>query len=173
MCVRSAVRSFAKRCFGLLLVGTVFTAAGLPSSSLLAAELSLPTLVASGGDRIDTSVRYTSQGAVVAAFQFDLEYDPSVLSVTATIGSAGATAGKVLATAVLPNGNLRFLVLGLNQNVITDGSVVDLTIQVSANSHVGPHELKLLNAVGASPGGETVRVDVHSGQVIRVGPPPK
>jgi len=151
MCLRSAVRSFAKRCFGLLLVGTVFTAAGLLSSSLLAAELSLPTRVASGGDRTDASVIYTSQGATVAAFQFDLEYDPSVLTITATISSAAAAAGKALATAVLPNGNLRFLVLGLNQNVIADGSVVDLTIQVSANSQVGPYNLRFLNAVGAAP----------------------
>src|SRR5574341_371517 len=149
----------------------ILLAAAVVPSRLLAAELSIHTVVASAGDTVDTSVEYRAQGAAVAALQFDLAFDPSVLGITATIGSAAAAAGKSLATAVLPNGNIRFLIFGLNQNVITDGSVVDLTIQVSTNSSVGPYPLDLLNALGASPSAQGVSIKTHDGQVIRIGPP--
>ncbi len=130
------------------------------------AELSIPTVAASAGGTVDTSVEYRAQGAEVAALQFDLAFDPSVLTITARAGSAATAAGKILAQVVLPNGNIRCIIFGLNQNVIADGSVVDLTIQVSESASEGPYSLDLLNALGASPFGEAVPITVYSGQVI-------
>jgi len=90
------------------------------SSRSVAAELSLPMVTAFSSVSVAANVEYHAQGDDIAAFQFDLEYDQSVLSITATIGNAAAAAGKGLTTAVLPNGRLRLLIFGLNQNVIPD-----------------------------------------------------
>jgi len=164
----SPVRS--PRQFHSLLVWIVLAAASVLVSSLDAAELSVPTQVAHGGSVVNVSVGYGAKGATVAALEFDLEYDPSALTITAEIGSAATSAGKFLAMNVLSSGQIRFLIFGFNQNVIGDGSVVVLTIQVSANSSVGPHRLDILNALGADPSGQGVPVETRSGQVVRVGP---
>jgi hypothetical protein len=149
----------------------LLSTAGVPSNKALAQQLSLPTVVASAGDSVDVSVEYRAQGAEISAFEFDLQYDPSVLNITATIGSAALAADKLLVTGVLPNGNIRFLIFGINQNVIPDGSLVDLTIEVSASSAVGPYPLVFLNANAASPDAEGVPLRTHDGRIIRVGPP--
>src|SRR5262249_17170689 len=156
---------------GLIIFGPLLTATGLSSNNLLAAELSIPTVVASGGDTIRASILYSSQGAAVAALQFDLEYDPQVLDIRAAISGPAAAAGKDLAMAVLPNGHIRFVILGLNQNVITDGSVIDLTIHVNPHSQVGHSKLDGLHPVTSSATGEALPIKVVSGAVIRVGPP--
>jgi len=132
------------------------------------AELSIPAVVAPAGASVDTGVEYRANGATVAALQFDLAFDPSVLTITARAGSAATDAGKTLAQAVLPNGNILFIIFGLNQNVIADGSVVDLTIQVSKSASAGPYRVDFLNALGASPSAEAVPIIVHSGEVIVV-----
>ncbi len=159
-----AVRSL--RWGGMLLIGIVLITAGVPSSRLVAAELSIPTVMASAGDRVNASVVYSAQGATVAGLQFDLKYDRSVLTITATAGSATTGAGKSLTTAVLPNGNLRFLIFGFNQNVIADGIVVNLTIQVNPSSSAGPYTLGFFNTSGVAPTGKSVSISTHDGQII-------
>lgn len=106
----------------------------------------------------------------VAALQFDLQYDPSVLTIASAAGDATISAGKTLSTHVLSSGRIRFLIAGLNRTVIGDGSVVNLTIQVSASSSVGPYDLNMLNAVGADPTAQVVRVAAYPGRIDRIGP---
>jgi hypothetical protein len=153
------------------LIWIVAASATVLVSSLGAAELSIPTQVAHGGSVVSVSVGYRAQGADVADLEFDLEYDPSALTITAEVGSAAASAGKFLAMNVLSSGHIRFLIVGLNRDVIGDGSVVVLTIQVSANSLVGPHQLDIFKALGADPSGQTIAVETQSGRIVRVGPP--
>jgi hypothetical protein len=158
--------------FGTLLVGIILAAAGVPSGRLVAAELSIPTEVShSKGSVMNVSVGYSGQGAAVAALQFDLQYDRSVLNITATAGGATTGAGKSLSTHVLPNGQTRFLIAGLNQNVIADGSVVDLTIQVSTKASMGPYPLAFFNALGVEPTSQPVSMRTHNGRIIIAGPP--
>src|SRR5262249_9921911 len=130
------------------------------------AELSIPTVVAPAGASVDTSVAYRANGAAIAALQFDLAFDPSVLTITARPGGGATQAGKTLGQAGLAARNIRCIIFGLNQNVMADGSVVDLTIQVSKSALAGPSRLDLLNALGASPAGEAVPITVHVGEVI-------
>ncbi len=116
------------RQFHCRLIWIVLATATVLVSSLGAAELSVPTQVAHGGSVVSVSVGYMAQGANAADLEFDLEYDPSALNITAELGSAAASAGKFLAMNVLSSGHIRFLIVGFNQDVIGDGSVVVLTI---------------------------------------------
>lgn len=149
-------------------------AVGVASNPVPEARLSLPTVVASAGDSVNVSVDYRARGAAVSSLILDIHYDPSALSITPTIGSAAAAAGKVLYSNVLPAPDgqalLRILVFGINRNVIGDGDLADLAISVSPSSTVGPHRLDFLNVSLASPDAVEVPSRVHFGQVITVGP---
>jgi hypothetical protein len=137
------------------------------------AEFRIPTVTAATGENVGISVEYRAQEAEVSAVLFDLEYDPSVLAITPTIGDAAAAADKVMYFNVLPGpggtAHLRILIFGLNQTVIEDGSMVDLSILVSPTASRGAHSLDLVDLSLASPDAEAVPANVHSGRVIITG----
>lgn len=118
---------------------------------------------------VATSVSYLSQGATVSAIQFDLQYDRSALTVTATAGSSTINANKALAMNVLPNGDTRFVIYGLNQTAIGDGPIVNLAIQVNANPSTSSYPLVILNQVASAPDGTAVALATQSGSIDIVG----
>jgi len=116
-------------------------------------------LVGLPGDTVPTSVEYTAQGAQVTALEFEVLYDPSALSLSnALAGSAATLASKDLAFNTPSPGDTIFLISGINQNVIGDGSVADLTFQVSFNAPAGPYNLSLSGIVGADADGNVVTI---------------
>ena len=116
-------------------------------------------LVGTPGNTLLTSVVYSAQGTLVAGLQFDVLYDPNALSFsTAQAGSATTLSSKSLNFNTLSSGDTRFLIFGLNQNVIGDGRVADLTFQVGLNAPAGPHNLSLTGIVGADPNGNNVTI---------------
>ena len=116
-------------------------------------------LVASPGNSVRMSVDYKAQGAQVSGLQFDLLYDPSVLSITtATAGSGAIDASKTLGDNLISPGDLRFIISGVNKNVLGDGSVADLTVQVSNSAPAGPYSLFLRNIVASDPNGLPVTI---------------
>jgi len=131
-----------------------------PSFAKAASLSILPDpLVGSPGDTLLTSVEYTAQGAQVAALQFDVLYDPSALSLSGAVaGSAATLASKDLFFNTLFPGDTRFIISGLNQSVIGDGSVADLTFQVSFNAPAGPYNLSLSGIVGSDANGNAVTI---------------
>jgi len=149
----------------------VLAAIGLYGTRLLAAELSIPMVIAPAGQAVASSVQYSAQRAKVSAFVFDLAFDTSALKITATAGSALTAAGKSLAQAVQPNGNIRFVIFGLNQNVIEDGSLIDLQMTFSADSRPGAYDLNIVNLSAADPDANAVSVSVRGSRIIRRGPP--
>jgi cohesin domain-containing protein len=137
---------------GLMMWWTVFAEA---------ASLSIfpNPLVASPGNSVLMSVDYNAQGAQVASLQFDLLYDPSVLSITtATAGSGAINASKTLSDKLISPGELRFIISGFNQNVFGRGGVVHLTVQVSNSAPKGPYSLFLCNMVASDPNGRSVPI---------------
>jgi len=150
-------------------LGAIYTGAAPVGT----AELSLPAVRTSAGSSVVTSLEFRAQDTAVSALVFDLQYDPNVLSVTPAIGNAAVAADKVLFYNVLPQpdgkANLRILIFGLNQTAIEDGSLVDLTIEVSANSSPGAYPLEFFDVSLASPEAEAVPFKVHSGRVIQMG----
>jgi len=146
------------------------TTAIIAGSGQSGAELRIRSPVVSAGTSGDVSISYRSKGAEISGLQCDLAYDPSnILIAAATPGSAALTAEKSVQTAVLPNGDLRVLVVGFNQNILLDGDVISLKVQVSASAPRGRHALTCQNAVAVTPSGKETEVDVKQGGII-VGP---
>jgi hypothetical protein len=158
--------SFVKALLCTLVVCSVVAGTG---SKLRAAEpvLSIGTVRATEGQTVKTRVQYTANGAEVSAFQFDLHYDHNAIAgISASIGSAGSAAGKTLTSAVLKNGNIRYLVFGFNQTVIGNGDVIDLTITMASEVEPGPYSLQMLNPAASDPNGNSVPIVVESGKIV-------
>ncbi len=153
-------------------MGALLAASFASSNTALAADLSLPTVAASSGDTVTASVVYRAQGAAVSALQFDLAHDDAAVQKNLTItgssvGSAATAAGKDLASNLaFGQGVSRFLIFGLNQNVIGDGSLADLTIHVQDQFPPDRLRLHLFNVVCASPEAEFVPCGAADGQII-------
>ena len=142
---------------GLLMCCT--TLAGAASLSIFPHPL-----VASPGNSVLMSVDYKAQGAQVASLQFDLFYDSSILSITtATAGSDAINARKTLSEKLLSPGDLRFIISGLNQNVMGGGRVAHLTVQVRNSAPAGPYRLFLCKVVASDPNGLLVPIKVTGG----------
>jgi hypothetical protein len=149
-----------------------WTAVGLgvvAPSKLFAAGLAIPTTVASASTPVTLTVEYRPQGSAVAALQFDLVYDPAVISVSPWwyVGNAAADADKIVVSNDLSEGTIRFVVYG-NENVIGRGSIIELIIVIET-AQPGPYQkIELANAFGTSSDAELVPIKVWAGPVIIV-----
>ena len=133
------------------LVFAVFTAQ--------AAQITVPSVSAQPGRTVTADVQYAAQGALVTAIQLDLEYDPA-LTVSVTIGSPAAGAGKSLTTSDLSAGKKRILIAGLNQNALPDGVLLSLSISVSSSAgNSAQYPLHISNAAGTDKDGKSVSLD--------------
>ena len=139
-------------------------------ASLFAGTLAVGTGVASGSSNATVNVTYTAGGTAATSLQFELTFDSTVLLVTGTGGSAASSAGKSLQTSQPDPANantMRFMLFGLNQNVIGDGVVVVLNIGVRNASYSGTLTLQISNIVAATTSGPSVTGTNGS---VRVGP---
>jgi hypothetical protein len=134
---------------GRLIASCILAVLCASNARLFASELTIPR-GGSADDRVNAVVEFRAEGTAVSALQFDLRYSAGVLAVTATAGSAATDAGKLLTTTVLANGDLRVLIFGFNQTVISDGVVGSLSIQLRTPSAAGTHTLGLANVSGAT-----------------------
>jgi uncharacterized protein (TIGR03437 family) len=123
------------------------------------AQLSLPTnTTAPPASILLLPVSFASQSASVTGIQFDLQYDSSTLSLSATMGETARTSGKTLYLWNLSPGQMRFLIVGLNRDPFVDGALINLFVNVSSNAPGGTYPLKLLNVVATDPSAQAVAV---------------
>src|SRR5580658_70780 len=92
---------------------------GLPPASVASQMISIPNQSAGPNASVPVQMIFSPQNDSVSALQFDLQYDPSAISIVVTAGDAARSAGKSVYYTDLAPGNRRFLIVGLNQNVIT------------------------------------------------------
>ena len=104
------------------------------ASNAFAAQISVAKVNAAPGSSVNAEVQYAAQSSAITGVQFDLSYDASKLAITGTVGYAGINAGKSLTTSDISTGKKRFIVVGLNQNTLSDGVIVMLNISVAAAS---------------------------------------
>lgn len=142
-------------CFGL------FAGASIARSS----EIVLPNPSASPGANIVGQIQFEPQINTVTGVQFDLQYDSSVVSLTATLGDSGTSSGKALYSVDLNANTRRFLVIGLNQSAIPAGDLVNLSFNVSANAPAGVYSLTLSNISATGPTGDAAPVDGVNGTI--------
>src|SRR5438105_2225867 len=95
------------------------------------AQLSLGSASLKPAGSTTISATYSGQGDPVSAIQFDLVYDSSAMTVTATAGSGVASTAKTLYSAAVTSGQLRVALVGLDQGLLPDGVPVSLAISVS------------------------------------------
>jgi hypothetical protein len=151
-----------KRDLGMIVVPII--AALLTGWTAFAGAASLTILpdplVGVPGNTVPTSIVYAAEGALVSALQFDVLHDPNALGLTSqTAGSAATAAGKNLDFNTLVPGNTRFVISGLNQNIIGNGSVTDLTFQVSLNAPPRPYPVFLSGILASDPNGNPVSIN--------------
>ena len=136
-----------------LLFVAVFAAMALP---LAAATLSAGSGSTSPGGSLEIVVTFKAEGAQVTGVNFNLEYDSSALYISAREGAAASAASKGVNCNELSPGKISYVVAALNQNVIGDGALVMLSVQVKNNAS-GSYTLKLSNVAGTDKSAKTMR----------------
>ena len=129
------------------------------------AELSLPTSGGAPDGTLVLPISFASQSSSVAGIQFDLQYDSSTLSMSATVGGASRTSAKLLYSGDPSPGQKRFLIVGLNQNPIADGVLVNLSVNVNSNALVGAYPVTLLNVVATDSSAQAVTINSVQGVI--------
>lgn len=136
-----------------VLVSALFS--GLIPAALFS-QISVPNQPAGAGAGLVMPVLFTPQSDAVSGVQFDLEYDSSVMSVTAVPGDAARQAGKSVYSSDLAPGKKRFIVVALNQTPIPAGTLVTLFVNLNSNAANGRYALTISNAVGTDPDAQPV-----------------
>lgn len=138
------------------------------TSNLKAATLSVGSTSVSPGDKnISIPVDLTSlSGEKVCGFNFDLNFDTSILSFKeVTLGSVATDAGKSLSFNQPSSNTIRVVVIGLNQNVIGDGTVLNFTFDVFNKAPSGKAKLTITNPSISDPNGKQLVVNAVDGEV--------
>jgi uncharacterized protein (TIGR03437 family) len=128
------------------------------------ATLSIADLTANQGQTVATPIQFTSDGQTIAALQFDLQWNP-MLGVQVAPGITSGQGFKVFYPATQAPGVLRCLVVGANQNVLSDGDVLQLFITAGVGAFPGAAQVSLTNVVASDATGEPVTIQPASATV--------
>jgi len=135
------------------------------ATAALSSQIVLPDQAAPPGASVLSQVAFASQASSVSGVQFDVQYDSSAMSLAATLGDPAKTSGKSLYAVDLAPNRKRFLIIGLNQTLIPDGTLINLSVNVSPNARSGVYALNLSNVGGTDPWGRSTPVTGSDGAV--------
>lgn len=82
---------------------------------------------------------------------------PAGWPATCTIGAAVANS-KQVACAVTPEGQLTWIVYGLNQTVLSDGALLKVSVVIPPGARAGTNMISISGTLGASPEGDAMPV---------------
>lgn len=125
----------------------------IPALVALPAQVSLQSQTGAPGSSLLVPVVLDSENSSVSGVQFDVQYDNSAITIIAALADAARNSGKLLYEADLAPNRRRFLIVGLNPNLIPNGTVLNLFVNVNANAAPGPLALTLSNTSGTDPYG--------------------
>lgn len=128
------------------------------------AALSIANQTANPGQTLAAPVLLAAAGQAIAAVQFDLMWDQA-LTVQVAPGSAPGQAFKVLYTASAVSGGIRCLIVGVNQNSLADGALLELFVTIGNSSSLGTAQVSLTNAMATSPDGVAIPLQSVSASV--------
>jgi uncharacterized protein (TIGR03437 family) len=129
----------------------------------LCVDLSIPAYVAGPGASVPVAVLFTNDGPAVSGLQFDVSFDAPALSLSTVIGAAARNSGKSLYAAALGSNRTRLLIWDLNKNVIPDGTIVNLFVNVSPVVMLGVYHIHFETALATDPSGHSVPVSTSDG----------
>ena len=115
------------------LLGFVFMTLSFFGVAEAAPELSAGTANGAPGEQVTIPVNYTSDGAVVA-LQFDIQYDPSQLTMADPVPSAGIGAHTVHSSE--PSVGLRRIIIAPPETnpVINSGLLMDIPVTINSTA---------------------------------------
>lgn len=143
-------------------VGLICIAATSPG---LAAVLSVGAEDAGQGASVPLAISFSSEGERVVGLQFELVFDGSALSLASVTGDAVRTSGKSLYVAPLASNRTRFLVWEFNQDPISDGTLVNLFVNIQAGATLGVSQIKLEAALASDADGNPLTLTTSDGSV--------
>lgn len=129
-----------------------------------ASSLSVSSLTGSSADTVMLSVSLLSPEQPLSAVQFDLNWD-ATLDVNVAVGDQVGASNKALYTALVQPRDLRCIVAGVNNHVLSDGVLLRIFVTVPAGSLPGLGQVTLRNVSAADPNGTPVVVQSISGGV--------
>ena len=150
---------------------TVGVALGLCLASVagpslgLCVEVSIPTQVAGTGASLSVPISFASSGEAVSGLQFDLIFSDAALNLSTVTGTAARSSGKTLYFGSHSPHQSRFLITGLNQNPISDGTIVNLFVNVRPGTALGTYYIHFDSALASDPAGNPVAVSTSDGSV--------
>jgi uncharacterized protein (TIGR03437 family) len=141
------------------------------------ADLSIPSQVATPGQVVTTSIAFASEGQPVSGLQFDLAWDQS-LDLKLEIADQLRQSTKLLYTASLAPHVLRCLIIGMNQDVLPEGPLLNALLVVDPNAAPGVSQIVVKNTVATDPNGNyvplsapVVNVAIQSGTAVTLALP--
>jgi uncharacterized protein (TIGR03437 family) len=142
-----------------------------PSATVaLSSQVSLANQSAAPGTSVLIPIVFGSQYGYTSGVQFDLQYDSSAISLNATLGDAARNSAKSLYFAELAPNKRRFLIVGFNQSLIEDGTLINLFVNLNQNAANGIYTLTLSNLVATDPYGDSILIQGTDGTVTVQGP---
>ncbi len=122
------------------------------------------------GRSLSVPVVFSAPAAcAVAALQFDVEFDPAVLTLAPSggvlEGAAAKAAGKQISFSKVSPDRIRVLVVGLNADPIAGGEVATLNFNIPRGAVSTASAVHLRNAVLADPNGSEVPVQTGGDDV--------
>jgi uncharacterized protein (TIGR03437 family) len=155
MCVLMiAVTKSAVLTTGLVAVAAYFVSA----TAAISAQVSLSNQPAAPGTSVLFPVVFSSQGDSISGLQFDLQYDNAAMSLSATLGDTARNSEKSLYVADLAPNKKRFLIVGFNQNLITDGISINLFVNLNQSVADGVYALELSTLAATDPYGNPITI---------------
>jgi hypothetical protein len=144
-------------------VSQSFTVAAAPSS----VTLSLADGSGNPAQTVEIAMQLTATGsASPSTFQANLSFDPLKLAFTsARVGAQLTAAGKSFVTNVLPNGDVRFLASGFNQNPIANGLVAYATFTLNPQFTTGSTVVTPKNCVSSDGQGNSLLTSCSIGTI--------
>jgi uncharacterized protein (TIGR03437 family) len=138
-------------------------------ANAVASQLTISNQSGAAGASVLVPVAFLSQQSLVSGIQFDVQYDNTVLNVGVILGDAAANAGKGFYALNVADNTKRILISGLNQNVIADGTLVSLSINISPGASGGSYQLSLLNAAATNASAQPIAVTTASAALAVTG----
>jgi hypothetical protein len=136
-------------------------------TTLEAATLSVGSGSGEPGDTVIIPISVSSSGGEeVCGLNLDLHFDTTRLSFQSIVpGEKAQEAGKSLSSSQPDAGVVRALVIGFNQNTITNGEVLNVTFKVTGDAPGGRAALTLSNAAATDAQGKSLPVATVNGAI--------
>ena len=153
------------------LAGLLFLSFGLAPRVALGdrALVSFSSQTAAPGSSVVVPVVFQSSTAPIGGVQFDIQYDQSSMSLFANPGDAIKSSGKLFYQADVAPNTRRFLIVGLNSNVISTGTLFNLFVNLSPNASAGIFPVTVSNIAATDPTGVPTPVSSSDGTITVAG----